>query len=113
MGILLDIVPNHMGIGPENPFWTDVLRKGRASRFADWFDVSWRAATKRLEGKVLVPILGDTLDTVIARDELWVERTDDGAQVRYFDHAFPGRSRDASAGASRSTRTGARLEHRR
>jgi Maltooligosyl trehalose synthase len=60
MGIVLDIVPNHMGIGPENPFWTDVLRNGRASRFADWFDVSWRATTKRLEGKVLIPVLGIT-----------------------------------------------------
>ena len=89
MGIILDIVPNHMGIGPENPFWTDVLRNGRASRFADWFDVSWRAATKRLDGKVLIPILGDTLPQVIARDELWVERTEDGVQVRYFDHTFP------------------------
>ena len=89
MGIVLDIVPNHMGIGPENPFWTDVLRLGRASRFADWFDVSWRAATKRLEGKVLIPILGDALEKVIERDEIWVEHIPDGAQVRYFDHHFP------------------------
>ena len=89
MGIVLDIVPNHMGIGPENPFWTDVLRHGRASRFADWFDVSWRAATKRLEGKVLIPILGDHLARVIQRDEIWVERAGDGAEVRYFDHRFP------------------------
>ena len=89
MGIVLDIVPNHMGIGPENPFWTDVLRYGQASRFSDWFDVSWRASTKRLEGKVLIPILGDPLEKVISRDEIWVERTTNGAQVRYFDYQFP------------------------
>jgi (1->4)-alpha-D-glucan 1-alpha-D-glucosylmutase len=89
MGIVLDIVPNHMGIGPENPFWTDVLRHGQASRFADWFDVSWRATTRRLEGKVLIPILGDQLEKVLERDEIWVERTPHGAQVRYFDHQLP------------------------
>ena len=89
MGIVLDIVPNHMGIGPENPFWTDVLRHGRASRFSDWFDVSWRATTKRLEGKVLIPILGDHLDRVLERDEIWVERAGDEVEVRYFDYRFP------------------------
>ena len=89
MGIVLDIVPNHMGVGPDNPYWVDLLTHGRASQYADWFDVIWRAPTKRLADKVLVPILGDALDEVIARDEIRLVRDESGLRVRYFDHAFP------------------------
>ena len=89
MGLVLDIVPNHMGVGSDNPYWTDLLTHGRNSRFADWFDVSWRATTRRLEGKVLVPVLRDTIDKVLARDELWLESTRDGLRIRYFDQYFP------------------------
>lgn len=89
MGIVLDIVPNHMGIGPDNPYWEDLLTHGPGSRYASWFDVQWRAPTRRLAGKVLLPILGDEPDNVIARDELAVEVDDRGARVRYFDHEIP------------------------
>ncbi len=89
MGIVLDIVPNHMGVGPDNPYWVDLLTHGRASRYADWFDVAWRAPTRRLADKVLVPILGDTLDKVIGRDEIRLERFEPGVRVRYFEHHFP------------------------
>ncbi|HEY2065017.1 MAG TPA: malto-oligosyltrehalose synthase [Gemmatimonadaceae bacterium] len=89
MGIVLDIVPNHMGIGPTNPYWDDVLAHGRSSRYASWFDVEWRAPTRRLAGKVLLPVLGDTLDAVLARDELTLDVSDQGVRVRYFDHHFP------------------------
>jgi (1->4)-alpha-D-glucan 1-alpha-D-glucosylmutase len=89
MGIVLDIVPNHMGIGPDNPYWDDVLAHGRGSRYADWFDVAWRAPTKRLTGRILVPILGDTLEKVLARGEITLEASDQGVRVRYFTHSFP------------------------
>src|SRR5258705_109314 len=89
MGIVLDIVPNHMGIGPDNPYWDDLLERGAQSTHADWFDVDWRAPTRRLDGKVLLPVLGDTPERVLQRDELTLEVTDQGARVRYFDHSFP------------------------
>jgi (1->4)-alpha-D-glucan 1-alpha-D-glucosylmutase len=89
MGLVLDIVPNHMGIGRDNPFWEDLLEHGQGSRYASWFDVQWRAPTRRLAGKVLLPILGDELEHVLARDELAVEVTDRGARLRYFDHEIP------------------------
>jgi len=89
MGLVLDIVPNHMGIGHDNPFWEDLLAHGQGSRYASWFDVQWRAPTRRLTGKVLLPILGDELENVISRDELAVEVSDSGARVRYFDHDIP------------------------
>ena len=89
MGLLLDIVPNHMGVGRENPYWDDVLRVGRASRYADWFDVSWHAPTRALQGKVLVPTLGDTLAHVLARGELSVVLEHGAPRVKYFERSFP------------------------
>lgn len=89
MGLVLDIVPNHMGIGIDNPYWDDLLAHGQGSRYASWFDVQWRAPTRRLVGKVLLPILGDELDRVIERDEIAMEISDRGARVRYFDHDVP------------------------
>ncbi len=57
LGVLVDIVPNHMGIATpsENPWWWDVLSHGRASRYAAAFDIDWEATG----GRVLVPVLGD------------------------------------------------------
>jgi (1->4)-alpha-D-glucan 1-alpha-D-glucosylmutase len=89
MGIILDIVPNHMGIGPDNPFWEDVLAHGASSQYAAWFDVEWRATRRKLAGKVLLPVLGDTIENVMSRDELVLEASDRGVRVRYFDHHFP------------------------
>lgn len=61
MGILLDIVPNHMGVGgDENDLWLDLLEWGEASRYADWFDINWAPSEPSLRGKVLVPFLGRT-----------------------------------------------------
>lgn len=59
LGIILDFVPNHMGVGgTENAYWLDVLEHGRTSRYAHWFDIDWAPADASLAGKVLVPILG-------------------------------------------------------
>src|SRR5215813_3871472 len=55
MGLLLDIVPNHMGADLTNPWWRDVLENGESSPFANWFDIDW--GSPGLEGKVLLPIL--------------------------------------------------------
>src|SRR5919199_4431464 len=68
LGWVLDIVPNHMGTGPSNRYWDDVLAHGRASRYAGWFDIDWDA--DRAGGRVILAVLGDELDAVIARDEL-------------------------------------------
>lgn len=55
MGILLDIVPNHMAADPQNPWWRDVLANGRSSRWAGWFDIDWEAPG--MAGKLLAPFL--------------------------------------------------------
>ncbi|MFF0741616.1 malto-oligosyltrehalose synthase [Streptomyces sp. NPDC004111] len=82
LGLVLDIVPNHMALpAPEHlngPLW-EVLRDGPASRYARWFDVDWAAG----DGKLLLPVLGGRLG-----DELAHLSVADGV-LRYFDHAFP------------------------
>src|SRR5690606_9575086 len=59
MGILLDIVPNHMATHADNAWWWDILAHGEQSRYAQWFDIDWRPADKGLRGKVLAPFLAD------------------------------------------------------
>lgn len=67
LGIILDFVPNHMGIGgTENIYWLDVLEHGPASRYAHWFDIDWAPGEAGLKGKVLVPILGCSYGQALA-----------------------------------------------
>jgi (1->4)-alpha-D-glucan 1-alpha-D-glucosylmutase len=96
LGLVLDVVPNHMAISePEsqNRAWWDVLRHGPSSRFASWFDIDW--ATADNPGRVLVPVLGGSLAETLAAGELSVDRTEKtiaalgGAVVRYYDHEVP------------------------
>jgi (1->4)-alpha-D-glucan 1-alpha-D-glucosylmutase len=71
LGLVLDVVPNHMGIGGEaNAFWLDVLEWGRRSRFASWFDIDWESAAPGLAGKVLVPVLGEPYGVALAEGAL-------------------------------------------
>jgi len=83
MGLVLDIVPNHMAASAENPFWDDVLTHGPSSPWAPWFDVDWD------ERGVVVPVLGDHRAAVLARGEIGVVWTGRAFRVRYFEHTFP------------------------
>jgi (1->4)-alpha-D-glucan 1-alpha-D-glucosylmutase len=90
MGLILDVVPNHMGIGtPENFWWWDVLKNGRASKFADCFDINWESSDEKLRGKILVPILGDDYEKVLERGELKIESANDEWILTYFENQFP------------------------
>ena len=89
MGLVLDIVPNHMVASPENPWWWDVLQLGLASAYANYFDVDWDAPDPQLRGKILLPVLGDELEHVLNRGELNVVCENDEVTVRYYDHRFP------------------------
>lgn len=68
--LILDFVPNHMGIGSDNPFWRDVLEWGQASVHAGWFDIDWHAETGGLDGKLLVPLLGEQYGAALAAGHL-------------------------------------------
>ncbi|HTN28794.1 MAG TPA: malto-oligosyltrehalose synthase, partial [Burkholderiales bacterium] len=90
IGILLDVVPNHMCIGADNAWWLDVLEKGPASAYASYFDIDWEPIDPDLRGKVLLPVLGDHYGAVLERGELKVASNAAGAlEVRYFDQRFP------------------------
>jgi len=89
IGLLLDIVPNHMGIGAENSWWWDVLLHGPSSRFVRYFDIDWNPPDRRLRGKVLVPVLGDEYRTVLETGSFDVQVERAAPIVRYFNHRFP------------------------
>jgi (1->4)-alpha-D-glucan 1-alpha-D-glucosylmutase len=88
MGLLVDIVPNHLATNEQNPWWWDVLRRGRPSPHAPAFDIDWDAPDTA--GKLLVPVLGGPLEEVLERGELTLDADDvRGPVVRYFERAFP------------------------
>ena len=71
LGLILDVVPNHMGVGgAANAFWLDVLEWGPRSRFASWFDIDWQSPLPGLAGKVLVPVLGEPYGVALAQGAL-------------------------------------------
>ncbi|BCT77021.1 hypothetical protein SCMU_28630 [Sinomonas cyclohexanicum] len=79
MGVLVDIVPNHLGVAvpEENPWWWSLLREGRHSRYAEAFDVDWDAG----DGKVLIPVLGSAEDVAQLRVE--------GTRLCYYENSYP------------------------
>jgi malto-oligosyltrehalose synthase len=89
MGIIVDIVPNHMAIGAGNPWWMDVLAAGRTSRYAKYFDIDWKPVDLHLRGKVLLPVLGRQYGEALAAAEIKLQVENGKAFVRYFDHVFP------------------------
>jgi (1->4)-alpha-D-glucan 1-alpha-D-glucosylmutase len=70
MGLLLDIVPNHMACDCANDWWFDVLAKGPGSAYAQWFDVNWRPLNPALQNKVLLPVLEDHYANVLETGKL-------------------------------------------
>ena len=83
LGVLIDIVPNHVGVSDphENPWWWDVLQNGQSSRYAEAFDIDWAFG----EGKLRIPVLGGTIDEALEAGEITVE--DD--ELHYFDNRYP------------------------
>ena len=75
MGIILDIVPNHLATDLANPWWRDVLAKGQDSRYARWFDIDWQAPGA--EGRVWLPVLAEPLNALLRRDALGIVLQDD------------------------------------
>ncbi len=84
MGLLLDIVPNHMAATAANPWFRDVLEKGMRSPFARFFDIDWSE-----DERTLLPILGEPLSEAIQDGRLTLEVADSGLIVRYYDRAIP------------------------
>jgi (1->4)-alpha-D-glucan 1-alpha-D-glucosylmutase len=91
MGLVIDIVPNHMGVaGGHNPYWNDVLQHGQASQYASWFDIDWRK-------KLLLPILGAPVEEVLAESRIAIDRSGTEPMLTaYGEHRLPIRPEDQS-----------------
>jgi (1->4)-alpha-D-glucan 1-alpha-D-glucosylmutase len=90
LGLLLDVVPNHMAIvTPQNRWWWDVLENGPSSRYAAYFDVDWDPPEARQRNQVLLPVLGDHYGRVLDTGALTVGREEGRFTVRYFDYTWP------------------------
>ncbi len=90
MGLLLDVVPNHMGIARgANPWWQDVLENGRSSPYAGWFDIDWEPVHAVLRGKVLLPVLGDHYGAVLEAGQVQIRFADGAFAAWYYDVPYP------------------------
>ncbi len=78
LGIIIDIVPHHMAATPDNRWWRDVLRFGRDSPSARWFDIDWDAEA---EGRLLLPILGDHIGVELDEGRVRLVPDHDGDEV--------------------------------
>ncbi|HJT05296.1 MAG TPA: malto-oligosyltrehalose synthase [Stellaceae bacterium] len=92
MGLVLDFVPNHMGVGgKDNAWWLDVLEWGRASPYAEFFDINWQAGRPDLTGKILLPVLGDQYGAILEKGEIELrfDPAEGSFSAWYWDHRFP------------------------
>ena len=90
LGLLVDIVPNHMSTDARfDHWWADVLEAGPASPYAGFFDIEWDPPWPELRDRVLLPVLEDTVEAVAARGGLGLERSAGRVWVTYGEQRFP------------------------
>ncbi|CAO3357198.1 malto-oligosyltrehalose synthase [Azospirillum melinis] len=98
LGQILDFVPNHMGVGgSDNEWWLNVLEWGPESPYAGYFDIEWESDYRYLQGKVLVPFLGDQYGAVLVSGGLDLRfdpETGSFAVWAYDSHKLPVRPQD-------------------
>ncbi len=91
MAHILDMVPNHAGVGTnDNKWWNDVLEDGIRSPFAECFDIEWPDPPRdELRGKVLLPVLGSSYATTLEKGEIQLKFENGAFAIAYFDRRFP------------------------
>jgi len=90
MGLIADVVPNHMAIGhPSNEWWWAVLESGPSSRFARYFDIDWHPPKADLTNKVLCPFLGDQYGRVLEDQQISVEFRERCFCICVYDRVLP------------------------
>ncbi len=89
IGVIVDIVPNHMAASDENPLWEQLLAEGMSGPAGSLFDVDWRPQLPTAEGKVILPVLSDTYGTTLVSGDLELARIDGVYRLRYKDRTFP------------------------
>jgi (1->4)-alpha-D-glucan 1-alpha-D-glucosylmutase len=92
LGLILDFVPNHVGVHfDDNPWWLDTLEWGPASPHAASFDIDWEQLPYRGRGGVLLPILGASYGQALERGEIELryEANQGSFSAWYFEHRLP------------------------
>src|SRR5262249_1281215 len=90
LGLGLDVVPNHMGVGDlANKWWLAVLEKGPPSRYPLYFDIDWHPTNPSLDSKVLLPVLGGLYGQVLERGEIRLSYEQGRFWLRYFELSLP------------------------
>jgi (1->4)-alpha-D-glucan 1-alpha-D-glucosylmutase len=87
MGLLVDVVPNHMAAHHRNPWWWDVLRHGRDARWAHAFDIDWDAPGA--DGRLVLPLLGSSRADAVAGGDLRLVDEDGEQRIAYYDGRYP------------------------
>ncbi|MCF7202491.1 malto-oligosyltrehalose synthase [Pseudomonas sp. JM10B5a] len=92
MGLILDIVSNHMAVGGDgNPWWLDVLEWGRRSPYAQFFDIEWNSPDPLLEGQLLVPFLGSDYGEALQQGSVTLQLDVEAGALyaKHYEHRFP------------------------
>jgi (1->4)-alpha-D-glucan 1-alpha-D-glucosylmutase len=92
MGLILDLVPNHMGVHhADNPWWLDVLEWGPKSPYAATFDIDWQTLPGRPRGGVLIPILGRSYGEALERGDIVLryDNAEGSFSAWYYEHRLP------------------------
>ncbi|MEX2900743.1 malto-oligosyltrehalose synthase [Pseudomonas rhodesiae] len=92
MGLILDIVSNHMAVGgADNPWWLDLLEWGRLSPYSEFFDIQWHSPDPLLKGQLLMPFLGSDYGEALQSGTLTLhfDAEDGSFYVEHYEHRFP------------------------
>ncbi|MDI2589919.1 malto-oligosyltrehalose synthase [Pseudomonas sp. 681] len=92
MGMILDIVSNHMAVGGnDNPWWLDLLQWGRLSPYGEFFDIQWHSPDPLMEGQLLLPFLGSDYGVALQEGTLPLrfDARRGAFYVEHYDHHFP------------------------
>ena len=109
LGLVVDIVPNHMGISdPHNGWWQDVLVNGPASTYARYFDIDWQPPKEALHNRVLLPVLGDQFGKVLEEQQLRLAYEAPAVRHRLLRPSLSHRSGHLGADSEAGARAGFR-----
>ncbi len=100
MGLILDIVSNHMAVGgADNPWWLDLLEWGRLSPYSEFFDIQWHSPDPLLKGQLLMPFLGSDYGEALQNGTLTLhfDASHGAFYVEHYEHRFPICPRDYAA----------------
>ncbi|MDN4543712.1 malto-oligosyltrehalose synthase [Pseudomonas sp. C32] len=92
MGLILDIVSNHMAVGgADNPWWLDLLEWGRLSPYGEFFDIQWHSPDPLMDGQLLLPFLGSDYGVALQDGTLPIrfDAWHGAFHVEHYDHRFP------------------------